>query len=78
MNRGPGPSGSNKKAKKEKEQENVKMKTMKSLNLKNMKEAIVNYSGDQKEFDKIFDELYPKLIKRINFYERNRNSKNRI
>ena len=32
----------------------------------------------EKEFDKIFDELYPKLIERINFYERNRNSKNRI
>ena len=32
----------------------------------------------EKEFDKIFDELYPKLIEMINFYERNRNSKNRI
>ena len=32
----------------------------------------------EKEFDKIFDELYPKLIERVNFYERNRNSKNRI
>ena len=34
------------------------MKTMKSINLKNMKEAIVNYSGDQKEFDKIWDSFY--------------------
>ena len=34
------------------------MKTMKALNLKNMKEAIVNYSGDQKEFDKIWDSFY--------------------
>ena len=34
------------------------MKTMKSLNLKNMKEALVNYSGDQKEFDKIWDSFY--------------------
>ena len=30
----------------------------KLLNLKNMKETIVNYSGDQKEFDKIWDALY--------------------
>lgn len=34
------------------------MKTKKALNLKNMKEAIVNYSGDQKEFDKIWDSFY--------------------
>lgn len=27
----------------------------KALNLKNMKETIVNYSADQKEFDKIWD-----------------------
>ena len=27
----------------------------KLLNLKNMKETIVNYSSDQKEFDKIWD-----------------------
>ena len=33
--------------------------TMKKLlNLKNMKETIVNYSGDQKEFDKIWDAFY--------------------
>ena len=32
----------------------------------------------EKEFDKIFDELYPKLIEMVNLYERNRNSKNRI
>ena len=30
----------------------------KLLNLKNMKETIVNYSSDQKEFDKIWDALY--------------------
>ena len=30
----------------------------KLLNLKNMKETIVNYSGDQKEFDKIWDSFY--------------------
>lgn len=30
----------------------------KALNLKNMKETIVNYSGDQKEFDKIWDAFY--------------------
>lgn len=34
------------------------MKTMKALNLKNMKEAIVNYSGDQEEFNKIWDSFY--------------------
>ena len=34
-------------------QEEIKMKNAKALNLKNMKETIVNYSGDQKEFDKI-------------------------
>lgn len=28
----------------------------KLLNLKNMKETIMNYSGDQKEFDKIMEE----------------------
>lgn len=31
---------------------------MKNLNLKNMKETIVNYSSDQKEFDKIWDTFY--------------------
>ena len=31
---------------------------MKALNLKNMKETLVNYSGDQKEFDKIWDAFY--------------------
>ena len=31
---------------------------MKALNLKNMKEALVNYSGSQEEFDKIWDSLY--------------------
>ena len=30
----------------------------KLLNMKNMKETIVNYSGDQKEFDKIWDAFY--------------------
>lgn len=34
------------------------MKDYKLLNLKNMKETIVNYSGDQKEFDKIWDAFY--------------------
>ncbi|MEE1400919.1 MAG: hypothetical protein UF305_01325 [Oscillospiraceae bacterium] len=34
------------------------MKNAKALNLKNMKETIVNYSGDQKEFDKIWDAFY--------------------
>lgn len=34
------------------------MKQVKALNLKNMKETIVNYSGDQKEFDKIWDGFY--------------------
>ena len=31
---------------------------MKSLNLKNMKETLVNYSGNQYEFSKIWDEFY--------------------
>lgn len=30
----------------------------KILNLKNMKEVLVNYSGDNKELDKIWDALY--------------------
>ncbi len=30
-------------------------KNKKALNLKNMKETIVNYSGDQEEFDKIWE-----------------------
>lgn len=34
------------------------MENCKLLNLKNMKETIVNYSGDQKEFDKIWDAFY--------------------
>ena len=34
---------------------------MKALNLKNMKETIVNYSGDQKEFDKIWDGFYHRM-----------------
>ena len=34
------------------------MKQVKTLNLKNMKETIVNFSGDQKEFDKIWDAFY--------------------
>lgn len=29
-----------------------------SLNIKNMKERIINYSGDQKEFDIIWDSFY--------------------
>ena len=31
---------------------------MKALNLKNMKETIVNYSMDQKEFERIWDTFY--------------------
>lgn len=31
---------------------------MKTLNLKTMKETIKNYSGDQKEFNKIWDAFY--------------------
>ena len=31
---------------------------MKALNLKNMKETLVNYSGNQYEFSKIWDEFY--------------------
>ena len=30
----------------------------KSLNLKNMKETIVNFSGDQETFDKIWETFY--------------------
>lgn len=31
---------------------------MKNLNLKNMKETLINYSGCQSEFDKIWDAFY--------------------
>ena len=31
---------------------------MKNINLKNMKETLVNYSGCQSEFDKIWDTFY--------------------
>ena len=34
------------------------MKNTKLLNLKNMKETIVNYSGDQEDFNKIWDTFY--------------------
>lgn len=34
------------------------MKDTKALNLKNMKETLVNYSGSTKEFDKIWDNFY--------------------
>ena len=34
------------------------MKNAKALNLKNMKETIVNYSADQEDFDKIWDAFY--------------------
>ena len=30
----------------------------KALNIKNMKERIINYSGEQKEFDRIWDSFY--------------------
>lgn len=38
------------------------MKNTKALNLKNMKEALVNYSGDQKELDKIWDSFYQMAV----------------
>lgn len=38
--------------------EEIEMEKAKALNMKNMKETIVNYSGDQKEFDKIWDAFY--------------------
>ena len=38
------------------------MKNTKSLNLKNMKETIVNYSGDQEDFNKIWDTFYQMSI----------------
>ena len=34
------------------------MKNAKVLNIKNMKETIVNYSGNQNEFDKIWNAFY--------------------
>lgn len=34
------------------------MKNMKALNLKNMKETLVNYSGTQDEFNKIWEGFY--------------------
>ena len=34
------------------------MMKAKALNLKNMKETLVNYSGDQAELEKIWDGLY--------------------
>ena len=34
------------------------MKNVKALNLKNMKETIINYSADQNEFNKIWDTFY--------------------
>lgn len=37
---------------------NTKMMKAKALNLKNMKETLVNYSGDQKELEKIWDGLH--------------------
>ena len=40
------------------ERRNTKMMKAKALNLKNMKEALVNYSGDQKELEKIWDGLH--------------------
>ena len=47
-----------KKLNKADRQEEIKMKNAKALNLKNMKETIVNYSGDHEEFDKIWDAFY--------------------
>lgn len=40
------------------ERRNTKMMKTKALNLKNMKETLVNYSGDQKELEKIWDGLH--------------------
>ena len=40
------------------ERKNTKMMKAKALNLKNMKETLVNYSGDQKELEKIWDGLH--------------------
>ena len=40
------------------ERRNTKMMKAKALNLKNMKETLVNYSGDQKELEKIWDGLH--------------------
>ena len=40
------------------ERSNTKMMKAKALNLKNMKETLVNYSGDQKELEKIWDGLH--------------------
>lgn len=34
------------------------MKNCKLLNLKNMKETIVNYSGDQRVFEELWDSFY--------------------
>ena len=34
------------------------MTKAKALNIKNMKETLVNYSGNQKEMDKIWDSFY--------------------
>lgn len=34
------------------------MKNVKALNLKNMKETLVNYSGNQEEFAKIWNGFY--------------------
>ena len=44
------------------------MKQVKALNLKNMEETIVNFSGDQKEFDKIWDAFYQMAC--VGFIER--------
>ncbi len=34
------------------------MANVKALNIKNMKETLINYSGEQKEMDKIWDGFY--------------------
>lgn len=38
------------------------MKNAKALNLKNMKETLVNYSAGQEEFDKIWDTFYQMAV----------------
>lgn len=34
------------------------MANAKALNIRNMKETLINYSGEQKEMDKIWDSFY--------------------
>lgn len=45
------------------------MKKTKNLNLKNMKETLVNYSTDEEEFDKIWNAFYQMAY--LGFIDRN-------